>query len=240
MKKLDDRIYIIDNLLDENFLYKIQNFVYDCNDWTFGQTNPSLNNQLLDIERNMHINEEKGLLPHDIERAWYKKLDNCNSPIHFWRNDIFSGDYEKGFSGGKEWNKWKYKNKNTNYKNIILLEELIRKKSENILTNYEPTLIYLNGQTSGQCGGIHQDINAPSKYEWSVLFFPMPWKINQGGELIIYEKNYTDIKYAIHPMENRLIIFDGSHYHQGTSPNLNTNKMRISLSYKMNRLPNND
>ena len=230
INKIDNDVYQIDNVLDKNTLDNLQKYIYNCN-WQFGQTNSVLEGQKDTLDRNA------GLLANDVERAWYRVIDN-NAPIHFWRHDVFE-DYDYSPDGGTSsgaFANWKSSEEYiSEYKNFININNSFREISDGIIKDYEPTLIYLNGQTSGQCGGIHQDNNLPVGTEYSVLFFPMEWKINWGGQLILYNSNHSDTSHIIHPKKNRLIIFDGSIYHQGTSPNLNTNRMRTSLSYKMNK-----
>ena len=138
MKKLDDRIFIIDNVLDKTSLEGIQNIIYDTDDWKFGQTNPPLEKGGYRMHKKDLINEE-GLLRFDIERAWYRKFEGCNAPVHFWRKEFFEDtDYHLGYSGGEQWNKWKDTNKDSK---IVSIEKTIRNNSEGVLTNFEPTSI---------------------------------------------------------------------------------------------------
>jgi len=88
---------------------------------------------------------------------------------------------------------------------------------------------HINGQTFGQSGKFHIDSSLNDTWTF-ILFCSEYWETNWGGEFVCYnplEKKYMYVPYI--PNTGCLIPSNWDHY--GSSPNDQTDNLRISIGF---------
>ena len=87
--------------------------------------------------------------------------------------------------------------------------------------------VYLNGQWNGREGNFHED-----HCDYTGLIYISPYEYGWGGFTEILTKPEPTI---IHPIPNRLLIFEGSLTHKAYSFAYQACPLRVSLAFKINK-----
>lgn len=146
------------------------------------------------------------------------------------------------FVSDAEQYKWEFINRSNGYVFVFWVKNLFENKN---LVNFfkekvekttglslEPIKLIINGQSYGQCGEFHTDIDVsdPKEAITAVWFPPLyDYNINMGGHLVIQDK---DDYQSILPIPNRLVIFNSKTLHVGLEPTRFCTTMRTSVSFK--------
>ena len=106
------------------------------------------------------------------------------------------------------------------------------KKIESFLKQkVEILAIKANGQSHGQCGAWHPDIDEVKEGEdinqyFSLVYFPYDWLPEYGGHLIIDVDKTTSIL----PEFNKAVIFKSNIFHVGLEPTVHCKTLRVSIA----------
>lgn len=92
--------------------------------------------------------------------------------------------------------------------------------------NWKIRKVYVNGQTHGQCGSMHQDCIEPGDHTFLMYMNP-EWKIEWGG-MTVFETGDVVV-----PKPNTAIFFKADIWHAGLEPTALYKGMRMSLTYKL-------
>ena len=93
---------------------------------------------------------------------------------------------------------------------------------------------HVNGQTSGQDGGIHLDDGQPDPYS-VMLFSNSTWDPKWGGQFEIFDEQKENIIQTVDYFPGRVVVFKGHLYHRGLSP-LVPNVLRTSIVWKCEKI----
>ena len=98
--------------------------------------------------------------------------------------------------------------------------------------------VFVNGQTYGLDNAIHTDRPDDEEGWYTALVYLNPkWTIHDGGETMFYNAARTDVIGAVVPKPGRVILFDARHPHWGRPPTRNCKLLRVTLAYRLTRLP---
>ena len=177
------------------------------------------------------------LVPESLADDISKFIINYNSwsyiisPYSFWESKLGKNYLDNGITEVL----YDFINENIflNTLQLFHLNDNVENKNNDGYPN-----IYLNGQTVGQDGDIHQDSTETNTF--TLLYYPIPlhqninnshWQYNWGGELNFYGGN--DIVKSVLPIPNRLVIFDSTIFHRANAPSKYFDGgLRISMAYK--------
>lgn len=103
---------------------------------------------------------------------------------------------------------------------------------------FELRQIFLNGQTYGLDNAIHTDRPSDEEGWYTALVYLNPkWSIGDGGETQFYNRERTEVIRSVVPGAGRVILFDARHPHWGRAPTRNCRLLRVTLAYRLTRLP---
>lgn len=88
-----------------------------------------------------------------------------------------------------------------------------------------------NGQTYGQPGHLHIDLDDPNGYTF-LLYMNNYWHLEWGGPTIIYDHERHTYEHVL-PFPNTGILFKGSLLHFGSEPTRHFTGLRMSVAYKI-------
>lgn len=102
--------------------------------------------------------------------------------------------------------------------------------------DYEVLAIYANGQTFGQDGVFHvDDINLERNHARTFIYYPTKLSMEElydyGGDTLFIQQDGKI--HHVHPITNSAVFFDGRIWHKGMGPTRRTNKLRISVAFKL-------
>jgi hypothetical protein len=161
---------------------------------------------------NFLIEEERLLFIEDVK----------NYP---WRLSCGSGATPKENGNLVFWSK----NMNNNHHWI----NFFKNKVMSILNlNLQDYWFSLNGQTYGQCGSFHRDIQEDVEGDYlTAVYFPGIYEYSpiMGGHIMIQE---GDKLHSILPYPNSIVIFNSKSLHVGLEPTRFCIEMRTSLAAK--------
>jgi hypothetical protein len=103
------------------------------------------------------------------------------------------------------------------------LWKLIHREAPGV-QGYDCWRIIANGQVKGQNGNWHTDHG-----DKTMLYFPNAWNSEWGGSTFF---KIDGLKKEIEYKRNRLVIFDSSILHYGSSPTVD-NILRISIAFNL-------
>jgi hypothetical protein len=158
------------------------------------------------------------------------------------KDDFFKADVANLIAKGTELYQWRYHHKsdgndpthNTFFVSPLwtpssgqnffhILWKLIHKAVPSV-QDYECSRIIANGQVKGQDGNWHTDYG-----DKTVLYYPTAWKPEWCGSTYFeIDGSKKEIQYK----QNRLVIFDSSISHYGSSPAVE-NVLRISIAFNL-------
>jgi hypothetical protein len=116
-------------------------------------------------------------------------------------------------------------------KNLIHTEatDLFTNKIKNgINRNVVVDRLYVNGQSHGQSGWWHTDVNSPGLNCFTIVYFAREWLPEYGGHLLIK----SDTVISILPEFNKAVLFDSKLLHMGMEPTIYCNTQRESIACK--------
>ena len=99
---------------------------------------------------------------------------------------------------------------------------------------FKPYHIYANGQTVGQTGNWHQDSTKDT--DWTFLYYVnTEWDVPKwaGSTYFADCENYNETPYVKFYQPNTAILFKSSIWHYADPPSLQSNVLRMTLTYKM-------
>ena len=111
-----------------------------------------------------------------------------------------------------------------NSKLCILFKDKIE---SGVRLKIEMLRIRVNGQTHSQCGEWHLDNTFEGPNLYSFVYFPMQWKPEYGGHLLL---QVEDTVHSILPEYNKAVLFDTSLNHIGLEPTIHCKSMRESIA----------
>ncbi len=92
--------------------------------------------------------------------------------------------------------------------------------------------VYANGQTYGQSGQIHKDIDLPN-HKTVIYYCNSHWQPAWHGETLFYTPDRSEILRAVLPRPGRLVVFDGNLPHSGRDPSRLCPVMRVTITFKL-------
>ena len=115
------------------------------------------------------------------------------------------------------------------------IEQAFRNKLEVLLNvRLQTEKMYLNGQSHGQTGSLHSDLDETSdpnsKYITLVYYVNEEWNPEYGGFTVIVDKNQQ--LHTVYPEPNSVVIFDSSLPHAGLEPTSKYPGVRVTMAHK--------
>ena len=89
--------------------------------------------------------------------------------------------------------------------------------------------VYANGQTTGQCGGLHFDDDRDNAYTF--LYYVNPnWHASWGGQTVFADESGMK---SYMPEANTGVFFKGTTHHVGLEPTSHFKDLRITVAAKL-------
>ena len=101
-----------------------------------------------------------------------------------------------------------------------------------------PIEIYANGQSKGQTGNWHQD--STNENLWTFLYYVNTEWVNPHWGGCTYFADSVDNILSNSFKPNQGVLFNGTIWHYGEDPSIYSNKLRITLAYKLLVLKKNE
>lgn len=165
-------------------------------------------------------------------------LDN----IIAWKNyltddekNILKSDSNKGFWNLEGWSLMTPETRLFWYKDLSYsgtIKNIFKSKIECYLKRtIEVSRVYANGQSHGQCGMFHTDIEPTEQGEFYSLVYYLheDWKPEYGGHLMI--KNGDNYE-SYWPESNSAILFNSRLEHCPLEPTIYCRTQRLSIAFK--------
>jgi hypothetical protein len=102
--------------------------------------------------------------------------------------------------------------------------------------NFKLHTVNANGQTYGQPGHLHIDMDIPEAYTF-LLYMNNYWNVEWGGSTVIYDHVNNDVEQVL-PIPNTGILFKGNLLHYGSEPTRHFKGLRMTVAYKLIELGN--
>lgn len=101
------------------------------------------------------------------------------------------------------------------------------------ITNKEFKLhkVSANGQTHGQPGHLHIDLDSPNGYTF-LLYMNSYWHVEWGGSTVLYDHNTGKVEQIL-PIPNTGVLFKGNLLHYGSEPSRHCKVLRMSVAFKL-------
>lgn len=113
---------------------------------------------------------------------------------------------------------------------LSIIENLTDKK-------FEIVRVYANGQTYGQPGTIHTDIDdeyASELYHTFIYYVNPIWNVRWGGQtIIVNEEGNAD---SIFPTRNTACLFPSILKHLGSEPSRHCGDLRVTIAFKLKEI----
>ena len=100
--------------------------------------------------------------------------------------------------------------------------------------NIEASRIYANGQTFGLDSDFHAD-----GCDLTFLMYVSPIRTHNVNSICGHTQfkfSNADIIFAVEPLQNTAVLFDGNTLHRGMAPSRDSNMLRVSIAWKINRV----
>ncbi len=174
-------------------------------------------NQIYKVDDFLNDEEVAGLNHYAEHYFWtFNGRSIPGSPL-FWKKDMWQSKWGK----------------------CTQIETTFREKVDTIFDIKTETLsLYLNGQSHGQCGSIHSDVNEAeldydpyADYITLVYYANEQWTPEYGGFTVIIDRDENI--HVNYPKPNSVIIFNSRLPHVGLEPTRHCNGMRVTLAHKM-------
>jgi SM-20-related protein len=98
---------------------------------------------------------------------------------------------------------------------------------------------YANGYPYGTDGSLHVDVEGPAGPDeyYTALYYPhLNWSPDYGGETVFFNDNKDEIRCAIYPKPNRLVVFPSTLQHVARGVTRRCPNLRITLMFKTQKI----
>ncbi|MBV1689462.1 2OG-Fe(II) oxygenase [Novosphingobium sp. G106] len=112
-----------------------------------------------------------------------------------------------------------------------ILYEFWKMLSVKILHGHMLSRCYANAMPPGIGGGVHKD--SPHHDHLTAIYYPQStWNHDEGGETLFFNQSISEIKMAVAPKPDRLVVFSGTIPHVARPVYRTSHTPRITLMYK--------
>ncbi len=169
-------------------------------------------NQVYKIDSFLTKEEHEGFTHFENQYVWeFGGFSYDENSKIFWKKDLWGGRFG----------------------NCDQIESSFRSKVESLFNiKLKTESLYLNGQSHGQCGSIHSDLDSNAEGDYiTLVYFPLlEWHPQWGGFTIIIDNSSN--MHTIYPKPNSAVIFNSKLPHVGLEPTSHCNTQRVSLAQK--------
>jgi len=116
----------------------------------------------------------------------------------------------------------------------LFTDTLLKQIEKDAGKKFELSRVYANGQTTGLCGSLHQDVvDAPDGKYYTVLYYANKnWNPVWGGNTVWFDKDGLEIRQQ-YPTPNTAVMFDSKILHAGMEPSRHCTELRVTVAWKL-------
>ena len=121
--------------------------------------------------------------------------------------------------------------------NKFVTDILFNTLQERIGRRYSLNSVYANGQTHGQSGSWHVDIEGAKTNDYFTVLYYLNdcWDMEWGGATVFRHENTYDNSFFI---PNSAILFNSTIEHVGLEPTIHYNGLRMTIAFKLKEINN--
>lgn len=116
----------------------------------------------------------------------------------------------------------------------LFTETLLKKIRRETGVDWILERVYANGQTHGQSGSLHQDVEGveSGRYYTLLYYTNNEWKPEWGGHTIFTTDDGVRTRY---PTPNSAVLFDSTIPHAGLEPTKHCSELRVTVAFKLSK-----
>jgi hypothetical protein len=163
-------------------------------------------------------------------------------------DNFLSNDEIEGFQTITDKYKWEHDGFSHKQTRIFWIKELLKvtgvPPAEPIETTFREKIeylfnvklqterMYLNGQSHGQCGSFHTDVEVDADGEYMTLIYyaNKTWDAEKGGFTIIVDNQQN--MHIVYPKPNSIVCFNSKFAHVGLEPTVHCVDLRVTMAQK--------